>query len=470
MKLITQSIQAGVSFAYISLLVDLADIFTSPLSLSIGEMDPELPIIIQDIKKTFSSLEYLIGDDEKSRSQCVLTLQQHQKTLEQKYQVLNGYSRELNHIATDLEERYHLKTTSPQSVQGINYHQFIHEALAFIAQSESPKEKTYKTQEVLRFIPMRMTKDSFTCYIEESLQRVSPGQGESGNALFLSVFKQMFDGRFTPSYHEIFYDLALAIEDIRDQSKTDLTSEEIETIFDDIYLLKDTTEELHHLLTLLHTAISKTSVLFVLDNLNFEILADEHVSFKDLFFTISSLLNGDAYGEDYQILLETLPHRLGDIYNELEENYNLCVANLDKEIKKGALPQTEQTLESIKIFSLIRFYLLLNIQDAFSFSESLSIDSTLSEDVINEATSFLKEQLDGLKPAERKLRMQHLISMLPFIMDDQEFTNYFNDGLEGTSNEIKKVHVLAKISHFMESCGFFENAEEHQHGPDCDHH
>ena len=63
--------------------------------------------------------------------------------------------------------------------------------------------------------------------------------------------------------------------------------------------------------------------------------------------------------------------------------------------------------------------------------------------------------------------MQYLISVLPFIMDDQEFTSYFNDGLEGTSNEIKKVHVLAKISSFMESCGYFE---DHVHDHNCNHH
>lgn len=476
MKLITQSIQTGVSFAYISLLVDLADMLTSPLSLSIGEMDQDLGAIIQDIKKRFSSLDILIGADEKSRGECIQNLQHHHKILEEKYQALNGYNRELSHIAFDLEEKYHIQNTPPESIQGINYHQFIHEALDFISQSETEKEKTYKIQEVLRFIPMRMTKDSFGSYIRHSLAKVSPGKGETSGTLFLSVFKQMFDGRFTPHYHEVFYDLAIAIEDIREKSKTDLSSEDIATIFDDLYLLKDTAEELYHMLTLLHTTISKMSVLLILDNLSFDILSDEHVAFKDLFFTMQSLIDGEIYGEDYHILLETLPDRLGNIYDEIDENYNQCIDKLDAALKKGSLPQTEQNLKSIKLFSLIRFYLLLDIQDAFGFHESADNESSLPQEVIDAATEFLKEQLDELKPAERKLRMQYLISVLPFTMDDRQFATYFNDGLEGTSNEIKKVHVLAKISSFMESCGYFEAQahEEHhhheEHDHDCGHH
>ena len=477
MKLITQSIQTGISFAYISLLVDLTDMLTSPLSLSIGEMDQDLAVIIQDIKGYFSSLDSLIGNNEVSRSECIQTLQLHHKALEQKYQVLNGYNRELSHIAIDLEEKYHLKSTPPDAIQGINYHQFIHEALDFISRSETPKEKTYKLQEVLRFIPMRMTKDSFVSYISDSLERVSPGKGETSGTLFLSVFKQMFDGRFTPSYHEVFYDLAVAIEDIREQTKLDLSPEDIETIFDDLYLLKDTAEEIHHLLTLLHTIISEMSVLLILDNLDFEVLSSEHVAFKDLFFAMKSLIDEEIYGEDYYILLETLPDRLGAIYDEINENYQKHISKLDAVIQKGSLTQTEETLKSIKLFSLMRFYLLLDIEDAFSFSEALENDTTLSEEIIESATEFLREQLDILKPAERKLRMQYLISILPFIMDDQEFASYFNDGLEGTSNEIKKVHVLAKISSFMESCGYFEapahedhpHHEDHVHDHNCNH-
>ena len=474
MKLITQSIQTGISFAYISLLVDLTDMLTSPLSLSIGEMDGDLDAIIQDIKGIFSSLDSLIGGEEISRSECIQTLQLHHKTLEQKYQALNGYNRELSHIATDLEEQYHLKSTPPDSIQGINYHQFIHEALDFIAQSETKKEKTYKIQEVMSSIPMRMTKDSFIDYIGHSLEKVSPGKVEASGTLFLSVFKQMFDGRFTPHYHEVFYDLAVAIEDIRQQSKIDLGSEDIVAIFDDLYLLKDTAEEIHHLLTLLHTIISEMSVLLILDNLNFDILTHEHIAFQDLFFTMKSLIDGEVYGEDYHILLETLPDRLGAIYDEINQIYEQGIDKLDATIKKGSLTQTEQTLKSVKLFSLMRFYLLLGIEDAFAFSEATENDIALPQEIIEAATDFLREQLDILKPAERKLRMQYLISILPFIMDDQQFASYFNDGLEGTSNEIKKVHVLAKISSFMESCGYFEAPNHadhhHDHDHDCHHH
>ena len=53
MKLINQSIKYGISLAYISLLVDIADLLENPLMNSISELDPELSIIIQDIFLNF---------------------------------------------------------------------------------------------------------------------------------------------------------------------------------------------------------------------------------------------------------------------------------------------------------------------------------------------------------------------------------------------------------------------------------
>jgi len=456
MKVITQSIQNGISFAYISLLQDCMNLLTNPLSLSIGTIDKDLEGILQDTQIIFSSLDFLMGDDEKSRNECIQKLQSHHRTLEKKYKVLNGYSRELNHIAIHLEEEFHLKTTPLSSIEGINYHQFIHETLDFISQAKTPKEKNYKLQEILRFIPMRMTKDTFIAYIKNSLEKVSPGKSESSNLLFLSIFKQLFDGRFTPDYHEVFNDLAIAIESIRKTSQRDLQANDIEETFDDIYLLKDTIEELYTMLVLLHGTISNISVLLLLDNLSFDLLCNEHIAFKDLFLTLKSLISGDTHGEDYTILLETLPPRLEGIYNEIEENYQLSFHHLRDNIKKGSLSQTNETMKSIALFNLIHSYFLLDIGDAFAFNEKTEDDVPLSKAIIGEAIAFLQEQLNNLSPSERKLRMQYLISMLPFTMDDQTFANYFNDGLEGTSNPIKKVYVLAKISNFMESCGYFE--------------
>lgn len=456
MKIITQSIQNGISFAYISLLQDSTSLLANPFSLSIGEMDQDLVNVFQDTQAIFSSLELLIGGDEASRGECIQKLQSHHRTLEKKYKALNGYSRELNHIAINLEEKFHLQTTPLSAIEGINYHQFIHETLDFISQSKTPKEKNYKLQEVLRFIPMRMTKSTFIDSIKNSLEKISSGKNQENSTLFLPIFQQLFDGRLTPDYHEVFEDLAIAIESIRDTSQTDLEANDIEEVFDDIYLLKDTIEELYNMLFLLHRITSNISVLLLLDHLRFDILCNEHIAFQDLYLTVKSLISGHTHGEDYTILLETLPARLEDIYNEIDENYQLSFNKLRETVKKGALAQTDEAMKSITLFNLIHSYFLLDIGDVFSFNEKTEDDTGLSKTIIEEAIIFLEEQFSKLSPAERKLRMQYLISMLPFMMDDQSFANYFNDALEGTSNPIKKAYVLAKISSFMESCGYFE--------------
>ena len=477
MKTITQAIKHSMSFAYISLLGECTSVFTNPVIIAIDEIDMDLGTIITDIKTCLLSLDTLIGDDEKNRSQWATRLQGHHKLLENKFKLINAYSRELNHISTFLESQYHLKTTDLKDIEGIDYHQFVHEGLDFVGKSQTEKEKTYKIKEILRALPMRMTKNSFVDYVAESLGKIAPSPQDKDNTLFLSVFKQMFDGRLTQDYGIAFEDIAVAIEDLRDQSESDLTGDQIEGMFDDIYLLKDTVQELYTIIRVLHHIISYLSTFLILDSLNFEILSSEHVTFKDLFFTVKSLVNGETHGEDYNIMIETLPDRLGDVFGEINELYTASAQEFYDKIEKGSFPQTEETLKLIKVFSLIQFYLSLDVEDAFGFDESTDPSAKIPGPVIDTALGFLSQELNSLKPSERKLRMQYLISMLPFTMDTQEFASYFDGAIEGTSNEIQKAYVLAKISNFMDSSGYFDSLEStpepghdhHHHGPDCDH-
>ncbi|HHX59736.1 MAG TPA: hypothetical protein GX707_03200 [Epulopiscium sp.] len=473
MKAITKAIQHGVSFAYISLLTDYTNIFTNSIMSTIEEIDPDLNTIIHDMNIYISTLDTLLGGEEIHRSECVTKLQIHHKTLENKFKVINAYSRELNHISTLLENKFHLKTTKFQDIEGINYHQFVHEGLDFIALSKTEEEKIYKKREILRALPMRMTKNSFVDYVKQSLKKIAPNPLDQDNTIFSSVFKQMFDGRLTQDYGVTFHDVAMAIEDLRDQSETDLTGDAIEEMFDDIYLLKDTIEELYSIIKMLHNTISFLCTLLILDSLDFDVLSNEHVAFKDLFFTTKALMTGETHGEDYSIMVETLPDRFADVFDETNENYVKSTEKFYKNLEKGSFPQTEETLKLIKVFSLIQFYLTLNIEDAFSFDELTDLSTPLSTSIIEDATKFLAQELNTLKPAERKLRMQYLISMLPFTMDTQEFATYFDSSLEGTSNEIQKAYVLAKISSFMESLGYFdalESTSNHSHHHDHHHH
>ena len=75
----------------------------------------------------------------------------------------------------------------------------------------------------------------------------------------------MFDGRLADEYGTTFSDIAVAIEDFRDLSESALTGDEIENIFDEIYLLKDTIEEMMATISILFQGISSLSTLFVLD-------------------------------------------------------------------------------------------------------------------------------------------------------------------------------------------------------------
>lgn len=467
MKIINQSINNGISIAYISLLQDFSSLLSHTLYPHMDVIDTQLHTIIQDLEKTFLSLDTLIGGDITSRRDCISQLQSFQSILENRYRILNGYERELSHISLSLEEKYQLLTINSSDVQGIDYTQFIHEFLDFISSSQTDEEKKYKLAQTIGLVPIRMTKDSFISYIKRSLGKISVGHTDEHHNHFLSVFKQLFDGRYTPEYNNYFSDLNTSIEEFRKLSTTTLSSEDIEKTFDDIQLTKDHIDSLHELLNSLHFLTSRFSILFLMDDLDFPSLMDRHIAFKDFFFTLKSLLNKNSSMDDYEIILESLSNRLEEVYIDIDNDYKRITNELFAQVNNKKVPPNEEAVDGLKIDSLIRSYLLLDIKDIFSFNESKDKISTLPKEYIQSATDFLQKQFGKLKPAERKLRMQYLMSAMPFIMSEEQLFQYVTHGFEGTSNEIRKAYLLSKIGAVMDSCGYFEQQE--QQAPNYDH-
>ncbi|NLI89042.1 MAG: hypothetical protein GX366_01340 [Epulopiscium sp.] len=456
MKTIKESIKHGVSLAYISLLSDLTNLLSNPFTSAISEIDEDLGTIINDLKDYYISLDTLVGGDTNSRNQCASKLQDHHKILESKFKTINAYSRELSHISAVLENQYYLITTDPKDIEGIDYHQFIHEGLGFIEEEENLEDKVVKRKEFLRLLPMRMTKDSFNDYVEESLNQISISPTDIDNKLFFSVFTQLFDGRVEENYGIFFTDIYSAIEDLRNSSQSELSGEDIEELFDDIYLLKDTTDKLYDTIATLHKIVSSFSILLILDNITLDILFEEHVAYKDLFYVVKSLISQDLIDEEYSLMVETLPDRLSDVFNQTNHSYSKVTKSFYDKLDNKLFPETSETMQAIKVFSLIQYYLMLNAEDAFMFYEMKDSSYSLDKSTIESSISFLNEKFDSLPAKERKLRMQYLISCLPVLMDNQEFASYFNNSIEGTSNPVHKAYILAKISNYMDSFGFFD--------------
>lgn len=472
MKVITESIKKGVSFAYISLLKDFSDMLTHPLYDHVESIDTEVYTIIQHLNSIFLSLDTIVDDNENLRADFVNKIQEYQSTLVDRYSTLNGYERELSHISMCLEENYQLATNNVADVQGINYNQFINEFLDFIGDIKNIKSQKYKLTQTIRFIPMRMTKASFLNYIGTSLKRISVGNTFEHHNRFLSVFRQIFDGRQALGYNKYFFDLADAIEKFRTILDKELIVDEILETFEDIHLIKNTVDELFDLLDILHSINSRLCILFALDSLYFTDIMENHISFKDFFFTIKSLIKTEDSNVDYEVILDTLPDRLDEVYSEIKTEYDDITQKLFDKVKNNLISETDESIEKLKIDGLIRSYLLLNIQDAFSFDETQEQSKRLPDSYIEDAKQFLEEQFQLLKPYERKLRMQYLISVMPFIMNNNQLSSYIHHGIDGTSNEVKKAYVLSKITEVMEFYGYFENQHslEHHHHHDCDCH
>jgi hypothetical protein len=431
------SIFPAISYSYIECIHEYLKILNNPTLSTIPYLDEETSHIVNEVKTIFISLPSLLKD-ESLREHTTSLLLKLRQTLETKFQALHAYKRELqylsflasyNHAVT--ESDYSDYNLTEEDALSLDFEKIAKDSAHFIFSDNNLRQKQEKASAILPFVPMRMTKDSFITYVARSIGSIQIDNTKEAAKELISILSQLLDGKNYRNYGKDFKDFEASISALSSE-------EDMELFFEDADLLGETLEHTSLLVHSLYRVLCQLSNFMIFDGLTFETITDLHVSFYDLYCSLQNILTDH---EDKEILLETLPDRVNEFKSLLEKAYN-----------KACLTEKVDPL-----FALIRTHIQLDVSNVFGFDAGKHDPYNEEvETVFKDFLASLKEYLLTKKPAERKLRMQYFISVVPFIMNKDQLFAYLKQGFVGTSNVKGNLFTAMLLENVLTESGFFE--------------
>lgn len=445
----TEQLFSGIAYSYGEYINAYLELLSNSLFFSTPYLDEETFKIQEELKHYFLELPTLLMPQSPEKETCITRLLTMREALEVKYRSLIAYQRELTLLLSlrQNDSKFiepYLETIGLNEVTAddVDFNQVATDCVQFIFKDTTGKQKQQRASSLLPYIPIRLTKDNYLSYVSKSMRHIAITNQPSSADYLISILEQLFDGKCYEGYGKHFIDLKDSLEQI-------FMIEDTEDLFEEANLLNETIENCIDMIEKMFRMICTFSNLLVFDALDFNELTEMQASFFDLYHSIKNvLLNSD----DASLILSTLPERMENIRKELLNSYQ----------------KASQQVFPDSLFSLMQTYLNMNMNQIFGFSTAKH--SAYSEEVLAKFDGFishLKEMLIQLPNLERKYRMQHFMSQIPFIMSEQTFDTYVHQGFSHLSNFKSSLLAASQLTSILEEHHFFPEPEN---TPVMEHH
>ncbi|MDF2612713.1 MAG: hypothetical protein K0S71_499 [Clostridia bacterium] len=438
-----EQLTVGLSYSYISYIDEYLTLLNNSLYSSIGYLDTETLTITEDLKSIFLALPDMISENLDQKEASAVKIIGFRDTLEKKYRALHAYQRELHHLMTSFNMN-HTDLDAPEITE-IDFEQLASDCVHFVFEKPQIKIRQERASLLLPYIPIRITKENYLHYLEKSIEQIAIENTSESAALLVSILEQLFDGHLCPDYGRHFKDLAVTLEELT-------LSAANEDFYENTELLGETIDSLLKIVHNLYKMIGCLSNLLLFDDLDFKALTSLHISFHDLYHSVKSIIISD---EDRELFLSTLPDKVQEIKDHLQTNF-------EKVCKSSDLDPS---------FSLMQTYLSIDVDHIFGFNIQKNIQGTQEfSSVFDHFLSTLKERLLNLSNSDRKLRMQYLISTVPFVMSEKTFNTYIKQAFSTLSNQGQNLVAAMYLINILEENEFFIGEEVSQQVNSADSH
>lgn len=423
MKITDPHLRNGISYAYIMSIDAYLALLNNSLYTSIHYLDEETADIIQHLEHFFLDLKNIFSPNT-DRIKCYgQELLNSRKILEKKYQVLKAYQRELHHVTTYYY--FTQNTDNNKAFSDTEIKSLRSDCVHFIFSDLKTSEVKRKTEMLLPYIPIRMTQENYLAYIQKSLAYMALSSPHLKEYALPLLLNQLFDGHHCTYFGKSFKDIADMLNTLKEESS-------IKDFDENVELLEEMLEDSILMIETLYQITGCFYSLLLVDDLDFENLADLHMSFGDLYHTLKAILSSD---ENKALFLETLTERVDEIKTVLQISYDKI------------LPQVQSDSLWIKIHP----YLSTALEYLFSFNtQKQPTDDIASLEILQDFANQLSKHLDALPVVEKKLRMQYFISKIPFIMSEKIFKSYIEKAFSIPMTSVQNFTPLIYIRSILE--------------------
>lgn len=464
---VIESISNQISFAFLNLLQNSCDFFNGDIGKDFKVENKEILSITDFIIDSTINLQSILSLNESEKEAIINQINSYKRSLILNYETFCTYLHQYNILLIFVEEIYSKKYLSNSSndinIDDIDFDKFLNDCHEFIESSTNEAEQNYRITQLIKCVPIIMTKQKYFDYIKKSISTKLNTSSKTAISKFIKMLKEYFLPSASPNYYKLFEQLATEIEEYMNLFRSSNTNYELDSteLSTQIDNLNDKLISVSEYLYLLYKELNYLTILL---SMRFDLSFIEELNpvYMDLYKTTCMILSNDTSNDEKEIYNESLINLLDNHIDKISESQLKTTSNLEKLIDRyDDRVELEGILNTDYMFKM---YINMDLKDScYSIQNDTNetSDKTYLEDSINEFIEFLNTSLSKINTKEGKRRMQYLLGAVPAIWSPHETLDYIELSLNNCSSKEKKLLAISLVGNLMEENNFFKSNHNH---------
>lgn len=439
----------------------------------------EIPADVKDLKGEITNcllhLEDILDGDADGRMDALNDCMGLKKRLLDMYETIYSYFSQWNIISTLVSDQVALRKYKEDGVgqKQVEWSLFFADCHAFMESAENLlDQKTYMGQ-LLKCIPLYMTRDKYYDNVQASLSAAFAGESKEFIEASLKAFEGFCSPQENPVYGKYFPEVAEWIGQKRMVLPHKMEEEELSAFYEELKEMYEVLEQIEEYFScILHDINSLILILYL--SYSFKDLTEGSASYADLYHTVCEFIEGELDATEKAAYLDTLTEQLETAVEPIIDKAN-AIGKEEYELlqKAGSFAGfSEDTKKVLMTEEFIRECFFGDLNDEL-FHFNIPDDLPPATEAEKKAlfTAFItktRNHFDTLPAQTRKLAMQNLTSALPPIYSVHDVMDMMMEAIDKASSEEQKVLIVDKVGMVFNDHGWTSITEGHAHDEDCD--
>lgn len=440
----------------------------------------EVPADVREIKdkitKYLLDLEDLLDSEGEERLSALQDCMMLKKQLLSIYETIYSYFSQWNIISTLVSDQVALRKYKEDGIsqKQVEWSLFFADCHAFMESAENLLDQKNYMGQLLKCIPLYMTRDKFYDTVEASLSAAFAGESSEFISASLKAFTGFCSPQDNPLYGKYFPEVAEWIGQKQMLLPHNLSDEELSDLYKDLKEMFEVLEQIEEYFSCILHDINSLILLFYLVY-SFKDITESSAAYADLYHTVCGFLNGELTLTEKAAYLDTLKEQLELAVEPVIDKAN-AIGKEEYELlqKAGSFSAfSEDTKKVLMTEEFIRECFFGDLNDEL-FHFDLPADLPPASEAEKKALfrDFIaktRNHFDTLPVQTRKLAMQNLTGALPPVYTVHEIMDMVMEAIDKASSEEQKVLIVDKVGMVFSDNNWQSITEGSLHDDDCGH-
>ena len=268
--ILNNSFKETVPLAFLKFLNSFIKIYDNESLTFIDDINIDLYEMSNFAINLLVNLEDILDENTEEKLHKVETIINYKMKLEEMYRVLSSYNTELYIASHIINDKYNELSLDDKDVDSLDYDLFFEECFLFISDYIDKNDFENVIHQLLRNIPIRITRNKYYEYIEKSISQIKIDESDESLKALFDLLKEQFIGNNTKGYDDFLPDISTTIENSKNKALQKLSIDEIKSLWKEIESVNDNLLNSGNLLFSLYDNFNYTAVLLMQKNVSLE--------------------------------------------------------------------------------------------------------------------------------------------------------------------------------------------------------